>query len=281
MLSYQHLYHAGNFADVHKHVALVGLLRALQSKPAPLCYVDAHAGAGWYDLDRAEARKTAEADNGVYRLWESDDSPSPISDYRALLQHFNPGPALRFYPGSPALAAALLRDGDRAVLLERHPQEQALLRAWLKNDVKTDRRVAVHARDSYEGLPALVPPAVKRGLVLLDPSYEVKAEYDDIVDLLQKAHRRWSNAVYLLWYPLLPEGRHRHLLKRLLTGGLRKVLNAELCFPGRERGMYGSGLAIVNPPWQFEKPLAQAGEYLAQRLAGGDGEHTVEWLVGE
>lgn len=281
MLSYQHLYHAGNFADVHKHVALVGLLRALQTKPAPLCYVDAHAGAGLYDLERAEARKTAEADAGVCRFREAGDPPPLVGDYVALLKHFNAGPALRFYPGSPALAIALLRDDDRAVLLERHPQEQASLRAWLKNDFKNDRRVAVHARDSYEGLPALVPPAVKRGLVLLDPSYEVKAEYDDIADLLQKAHGRWSNAVYLLWYPLLPEGRHRQLLKRLQNSGLRKMLNAELRFPGRERGMYGSGLVIVNPPWQFEKPLAQAGEYLAQRLAGGGGEHVVEWLVGE
>lgn len=281
MLSYRHLYHAGNFADVHKHVALAGLLRALQAKPAPLCYVDAHAGAGLYDLAQAEARKTAEADAGVYRLWQAGDLPPPVGDYVALLKHFNPGPALRFYPGSPALAAALLRDDDRAVLMERHPQEQALLRACFKTDFKNDRRVAVHARDSYEGLPALVPPAVKRGLVLLDPSYEVKAEYDGIVDLLQKAHRRWSNAVYLLWYPLLPEGRHRHLLKRLQTGGPRKILNAELRFPEREQGMYGSGLIVVNPPWQFENPLAQAGEYLAQRLAAGDGEHRVEWLVGE
>lgn len=277
MLSYQHLYHAGNFADVHKHIALLRLLRALQTKTSPMCYVDAHAGAGVYDLTRAEARKTAEADNGVYRLWQAGDRPPPVSDYIDLLKYFNSGSALESYPGSPALAGALLRGDDRATLMERHPQELVSLRGYFKND----RRVAVHARDSYEGLPALVPPAVKRGLVLLDPSYEVKTEYNDIVDLLQKAYRRWPTAVYLLWYPLLPESRHRQLSQRLQTGGLRKILNAELRFPETGRGMCGSGLVIVNPPWQFESELAQAGAFLAQRLAGGDGEHHIEWLAGE
>lgn len=277
MLSYQHLYHAGNFADVHKHIALVCVLRALQTKPAPLCYVDAHAGAGLYDLTSPAARKTAEADTGICRLWQTGDLPPTVDDYVTLLREFNSGPELRSYPGSPALAGALLRNDDRAILMELHPQELAALRNYFRND----RRIAIHARDSYEGLPALLPPLIKRGLVLLDPSYEVKAEYNDIIDLLQKAHRRWPNAVYLLWYPLLPEGRHRHLLQRLQTGGIRKILNAELCFPVRERGMYGSGLVIVNPPWQVDNELAQAGRFLTQRLAAGDGEHQIEWLVGE
>lgn len=277
MLSYQHLYHAGNFADVHKHVALVRLLRALQAKPAPLCYVDAHAGSGLYDLSSAEACKTGEAEAGVGELWNADDLPEAVRDYVALLRDFNPGTGLRHYPGSPALAVALLRDDDRAVLMELHPREHATVRDRFKGD----RRIAIHMRDSYEGLPALLPPPIKRGLVLLDPSYEIKSEYDDIVELLRKAHRRWENAVYLLWYPLLPEGRHRHLLKQLQSGRVRKILNSELRFSPRERGMHGSGLVIVNPPWQLDEELAQAGEYLAQRLAGGDGEHVIDWLVGE
>lgn len=277
MLSYLHSYHAGNFADVHKHVALLSLLRALQVKPAALCYVDAHAGSGIYDLGGAVARKTAEADSGVRRLWRVRDLPQAVADYVALVRNFNQDPELRTYPGSPALAAAALRGDDRAVLMELHPQELAALR----DNFKGDPRIAIHARNCYEGLPALLPPAVKRGLVLLDPSYEVKAEYHDIVDLLQKAYRRWSNAVYLLWYPLLPEGRHGHLLKQLQNGGVRKILNSELRFPVCERGMHGSGLVVVNPPWRFENELQQTGEFLARQLVGGDGEHHIAWLVGE
>lgn len=277
MLSYQHSYHAGNFADVHKHVALVRLLRALQAKAAPLSYVDAHAGRGLYDLNSNEARKTGEADAGVCRLWQAGNAPPPVDDFVTLLRNFNNHPEPRCYPGSAALAGALLRNDDRAILMELHPQELAPLRAYFKGD----RRIAVHARDSYEGLPALTPPAIKRGLVLLDPSYEVKTEYHAVVDLLRAAHRRWPVAVYLLWYPLLPEGRHRQLLAQLQGSGLRKILNAELRFPPREHGMSGSGLVIVNPPWRFDNELAQAGEFLAQRLAGGDGEHTVEWLARE
>jgi 23S rRNA (adenine2030-N6)-methyltransferase len=277
VLSYQHQYHAGNFADVHKHIALVALLRALQAKPAPLCYVDAHAGSGVYDLDSAEARKTGEADAGVCRLWQTGDLPETVNGYVAILRDLNTGSGLRRYPGSPALAAALLRDNDRAILMELHPRELEALRGCFKGD----RRIAIHMRDSYEGLPALLPPPVKRGLVLLDPSYEIKSEYDDIAGLLQKAHRRWGNAVYLLWYPLLPEGRHRHLLKRMHDSGMHKILRSELRFPPREHGMYGSGLVIVNPPWRFDNELARAGEFLAQRLAGCDGEHAIDWLVGE
>lgn len=205
MLSYQHGYHAGNAADVHKHIALVLLLARLQQKAAPLCYVDTHAGRGIYDLTSPEAQKTREAESGILRLaravaadsaptsmrasTSSSDStsssastsssvsdsvpasvPPAVSEYLKLVRSFNVGSTLRHYPGSAALARAGLRDGDRAILLERHPQEVAAL----KRALARDGRISVHARDCYEGLPALLPPPIRRGLVLVDPSYEIK-----------------------------------------------------------------------------------------------------------
>jgi 23S rRNA (adenine2030-N6)-methyltransferase len=277
VLSYQHTYHAGNFADVHKHVVLLRLLHALQAKPAPLCYVDGHAGCGLYDLRSDKARKTAEYVAGVQKLWHAKNLPPVLSDYIACLRDFNGSAELTTYPGSPALVGAQLRESDRAVLLELHPKESRALREHFKGN----RRIAVHLRDSYEGLPALLPPAIPRGLVLLDPSYEVKTEYGGIVKLLQAAHRRWPTAVYLLWYPLLREARHRFLLKEMQRSGIRNVLHSQLIFDSITSGIYGSGLLIVSPPWQSEADIKEAGNQLAKLLVDGNGEHSLKWLIPE
>jgi 23S rRNA (adenine2030-N6)-methyltransferase len=177
MLSYQHVYHAGNPADVHKHLALVMLLRRLRQKEEPFSFIDTHAGRGLYDLESAEARKTREAETGVLRLALTDDAPDSVRDYLSLLSARNRQGPIRFYPGSAAIAHAMLRDEDRAILLELHPQEAAALRQF----VRLDRRFSLHVRDCYEALPALLPPPIRRGLVLIDPSYEMKGEYEDIV----------------------------------------------------------------------------------------------------
>lgn len=277
MLSYQHAYHAGNFADVHKHVVLLRLLRGLQVKPSPLCYVDAHAGCGLYDLRSDKAQKTAEFVAGVQKLWRVKNLPPVLSDYIACLRDFNGSAELNTYPGSPALVGAQLRDNDRAVLLELHPKESRALREHFRGN----KRIAIHARNCYEGLPALLPPGIPRGLVLLDPSYEVKTEYDGIVKLLQSAQRRWPTAVYLLWYPLLREARHRHLLKQVQISGIRNVLHSQLIFNSVTSGMVGSGLLIVSPPWQCEMEIKESGDHLAKLLGDGNGEHSLKWLIPE
>jgi 23S rRNA (adenine2030-N6)-methyltransferase len=201
MLSYRHAYHAGNHADVLKHLVLVHVLNALQRKPAAICYIDTHAGAGSYDLRAAEAEKLGEHRQGVARLWGATAAPFEVTRYLAAIRALNAKrPAeLRFYPGSPALAIALLRPADRCVLIERHPTDHALL-ARRYGDAAN---VRVELGDGFELLKGFVPPHEKRGVVFLDPSYELKHEYREVVDCVSDAHRRWATGTYLVWYPLL------------------------------------------------------------------------------
>src|SRR6185312_10899565 len=181
-MNYRHAYHAGNFADVLKHTVLLALLESLQAKATPFCYYDTHAGSGSYALDGVEAGKTHEYLGGIDRVLDGADRTTP----------------LRVYPGSPLLAARLLRPGDQAQLCELHPEEAARLRALLAHDP----RLHVHQRDGYAALKALLPPAQKRGMVLIDPPYELQeAEYAVIVKALKTALQRWPNGIYAVWYP--------------------------------------------------------------------------------
>ncbi len=281
MLSYQHEYHAGNFADVHKHLCLRLLFESLLKKDKPFCYIDCHAGAGIYDLESAHARKTAECEQGIGRLWGNGEAASlaGVGAYLGAVAALNPDGQLRRYPGSPALASQWLREQDRALFMELHPAAQAALKKHFRNDP----RVSVHTRDCYEGLPALVPPAIRRGLVLLDPSYEVKDEYTSIVALTVAAHRRWHTGIYVIWYPLLHAARHLELQRALEASGLHNILLTELALgeAGETSGMYGSGLAIVNPPWQVDAQLAELVPRVAQALAPGRGHAQLRWLARE
>jgi len=278
VLSYLHSYHAGNFADVHKHLALVLLLRRLQEKDTPLCYVDSHAGRGLYDLAGAEAQKTREADAGILRLCAAPNPPDTVRDYLDLVASFNDGDAVRNYPGSAALAQGMLREQDRAMLLELHPREFPALGRFIGRD----RRIAIHARDCYEGLPALVPPAIRRGLVLIDPSYEIKREYNEAGTLLCKTLDRWGNAVYLLWYPLLAAGRHRFLLNELAKCSPPRMLCSELKIDSGTDALLGSGLVIVNTPWQFETRLRDAMAFVRHVLdPSGKAGHTLRWMTDQ
>jgi 23S rRNA (adenine2030-N6)-methyltransferase len=276
VLSYQHSYHAGNFADVHKHLALVILLRRLLQKDTPLCYVDSHAGRGAYDLTGTEARKTGEAENGILRLSDAAEMPPAVSDYLALVRSFNHGNGIETYPGSAAIAQTLLREQDRAVLLELHPQELPALRRCIGRD----RRIAIHARDCHEGLPALLPPPIRRGLVLIDPSYELKNEFRDVASLVSRSLDRWANAVYLVWYPLLAAGQHRLLLDALAERAPPAMLNSEWQLDPRANGMRGSGLVVINTPWQSDLLLADAVGFVRGTLDPHDkGSHTLAWLT--
>ena len=277
MLSYQHAYHAGNPADVHKHVALVMLLARLRQKPAPFCFVDSHAGRGIYDLAGGEAQKTGEAAQGIVKLRQARiDSPA-VREYLELVATARDPSSttdsrLRWYPGSAALAAAMLRDDDRGIFLEKHPRELEALRKVLGRD----RRIAIHDRDTFEGLPALLPPPIRRGLVLVDPSYEEKDEYRRIAALVANAFSRWSNGIFVVWYPLLPDGRERVLERELGEQALPKTIVSRFRFSTTAVGLQGSGLVVVNAPWRFAAELDEAMTAVIAAICPDAGRHEIQ-----
>jgi 23S rRNA (adenine2030-N6)-methyltransferase len=279
MLSYRHGFHAGNAGDVLKHAALAAVLSLLTRKDKPLCYLESHAGAGRYDLADARARKTSEHRAGIGRLWDRDDAPAVLEPYLRAVHAENPDGVLRRYPGSPAVAAALLRPDDRLVLMELNANDGETLRAAFRDD----RRVAVHRRDGYEGLLALVPPRERRGLALLDPSYEVESDYADVVTTVAAAHARWPGGCYAIWYPLLERPLSRRLERALVGTGLRRILCSELRLDARDGpGMKGAGMLWVGPPYTLDAALREMLPWLARTLAAdGAGVHRLEWLVGE
>jgi 23S rRNA (adenine2030-N6)-methyltransferase len=265
-MNYRHAYHAGNFADVLKHCVLISLLEALQAKPKPLCYVDTHAGAGVYDLAGEAARRTAEADRGIARLAALRGRDALLDRYLALVDAEGPGR----YPGSPRLAARLLRDGDTAHLCELHPDEARALRGLFRDDP----RMHVHERDGYAALKALLPPEPRRGLVLVDPPYEEQTdEFARIQAALATALQRWPNGVYAVWYPV-KLGRDVQPFRRWLGGcAARDVLDIELLVqpdtvPQR---LNGAAVAVLNPPWRLDTRLHPVLPLLARALAAGPG----------
>lgn len=280
MLSYRHSFHAGNFADVMKHVALVALLRHMIRKESPFCYIDTHAGAGSYDLRGEHAQKTAESELGVGRILAATDAPAPVARYLEIVRGFNESARTTRYPGSPWFAAQLMRKSDRLMLCELHGNDFPQLRQLFKSD----RRVHCYAEDGYRFSTGLVPPTERRGLILIDPSYELKTEYATAIATLGKLHRRFATGVYALWYPLLAE-RNSAMLKRSVDRlGIRDVLNLQLFVADRNRqaGMYGCGMIIVNSPWTLRNDMDLALPYLADRLGrDGKGEFRIEVWASE
>jgi len=276
MLSYRHGYHAGNWADVHKHVALWLLVDHLRAKDRPFCVVDVFAGDGMYDLGSEEARKNAEFEGGIGRIWRRTDAPGGVAGYLDIVCGCN-AQTLSAYPGSPAIVRAMLRDGDRLIADELHPAGHARLKAWARGDA----RIAIHRRDGLEFLGAAVPPAVRRGLVLVDPSYEVKAEYETVPAAVARAVRKWPTGNYMVWYPVLREGRHRALVAALTALAVDDWLVSELAPPEPPaKGMLGSGLAVLNPPWKFDERLDEAASWLAAAVwPDGPGRHDLRHSV--
>jgi len=279
MLSYQHEYHAGNHADVLKHAVFVRVLLALLQKDKPLRVFDAHAGSGLYDLGSREARRHAEHEGGIAKVLAAAAPPPALAAYLEAVRACNGGTGLRCYPGSPWLARSLLRPADQLVLMELHPRAIEALR----HRYGRDPQVHVHARDCFEGLPALLPPPERRGLVLIDPPYEVKDDYARVVDLLAACHRRWPAGTYLLWYPLLRGQRGERLPARVAAQGIRRIYRLELEVEGRGfAGMRGSGLLAVNPPYGLDAELEVLADWLWRVLAAaGRGGARAGWLVPE
>ena len=260
MLSYQHGYHAGNLADVHKHALLATVLDYLTRKDKPLSYIETHAGRGLYDLASAEAAKTGEAAQGISKAagWFAPDHP-----YARALAATRAAHGPQAYPGSPLVAAQLLRPIDSLHFNELHPREHTELTAAL---APFDARVA--RRDGWEAALAHCPPTPRRGVLLADPSYEVKAEYDQAARVMAQLHRKWNVGVLMLWYPILADARHRPMT-RALAAAIPGVTLHEVRFPPARdgHGMVGSGLAVVNAPWGFDAAAAA----LTRAFAGPSG----------
>lgn len=280
MLSYQHAYHAGGIADIHKHVALSVLLKQMAEKDKPFVVIDLYAGHGTYNLTSPEAQKTNESAGGVGRLWghRGGDLPSGIAAFLKHVESANPDDRLAHYPGSPAIARANLRPDDRLILNELHPTALTDLKRWTARDA----RIAIHSRDAMEALVALTPPAIRRGIVVVDPSYEIKTEYAEIPDALKRAARKWAQGIYFVWYPILSEARHLTLTSSMETGFDADVLCCELMFDTRKAAqdmarLRGTGLAIVNPPWRFDEQMHDIGAWMAKKLTPS-GRHNVRWL---
>lgn len=249
MLSYQHGYHAGNLADLHKHALLAWVLDYMASKDKPVSYIETHAGRGLYRLDSYEARKTGEAMQGILRLEHAFD---PTHPYRRTLDQVRATHGMATYPGSPLIAAHLLRQSDRMTLAELHPQEHAALRAVLGN------RARIEKQDGFALAQAICPPEPRRGLVMIDPSYEVKSDYETLPDWLFKLHRKWNVGVIVLWYPVLEAGAQAGMIDRIRTP-VPEVQVFEQRFPPMREGhrMIGTGLVVINAPWGMAAEAAR------------------------
>jgi 23S rRNA (adenine2030-N6)-methyltransferase len=278
-LSYRHLFHAGNFADVFKHALLTRLLLALNAKDTPWCYLDTHAGTGRYDLRHPWAQKAREYENGIGHLWTRRDIPADLKPYLATVHAENPDGALRFYPGSPLLAHRLARGNDRIVLTELNPADFAELKSALAGA----RHTALHLLDGYQALGAFLPPQERRGLVLLDSSFDRAREFNRIAKALKQAHARWPTGIYAVWYPLMEAPAMRGFARDVTATGVRKILRLELDIASAGAGtITGCGLLVVNPPWHFDAEARALLDWLWRALSpSGGGGARVEWLVPE
>lgn len=268
MLGYRHAFHAGNHADVLKHCVLVCLLRHLALKDKAFWVIDTHAGAGAYGLDAGYATKNAEFAQGIGRLLAAPGLPAAVADYVDLVRAMNPPGRLNFYPGSPYLAARLLRPQDRLRLFELHPADVDLLGKTFAND----RRIIVSRGDGFAALKALLPPPPRRALVLIDPSYEDKADYGRVVEALKDGLRRFPTGVYAIWYPHLARPEARRLPERLRALQGVAWLDADLSVrkTAAGTGMSGSGMFVVNPPWTLAASLRESLPVLKSLLALDD-----------
>jgi 23S rRNA (adenine2030-N6)-methyltransferase len=280
MLSYQHGFHAGNIADVLKHAVLCQVIEYLLQKNKPFYFHDTHAGRGLYDLTHPVAQKTGEYRDGIARIWNRRDYPTALLPYIRTLQDFNAGTGLRMYAGSSLLAQRMMTGADRLAANELHPQEFQALR----DNAQGLRNLRVSQQDGYAALKAALPPQEKRGLVLIDPSYELLADDVAVVNAVREALKRFSTGIYLVWYPVVEPARARKMVRALSALSKEKVLQLE--FFARDPiagsgGMAGSGMLVINPPWQLDILMQEALPWLVKQLAPDTGSSRVEWLAGK
>jgi 23S rRNA (adenine2030-N6)-methyltransferase len=278
-MNYRHAYHAGGFADVVKHIVLSLVITHLRQKPAAFRILDTHAGAGLYDLTSPEAQRTGEAETGIRALMAATLT-APVQDllrpYFEAIASLNPHGGLKTYPGSPALAAALMRPVDRLIACEMEPTAAAALTRTFARD----RRAKAIAIDGWTALSAYLPPKERRGAVLIDPPFEDPHEFPRLADALVAARRKWADGVYLAWYPLKNKDASDAFARRVVRAGIPSVLRAELTVAphaAAER-LAGTGLLIVNPPWRLDEQLRLLLPVLAEVFGHAQGASRINWL---
>ena len=279
-MNYRHAYHAGNHADVLKHLVLSRLLALLAKKDAPYAYLDSHAGIGLYDLRGDQASRTGEWLEGIQRVWQADDVPALFDDYLGVIRALNPDGQLRYYPGSPEVARELSREQDRLQLNEKHPEDGQLLKA----NMKYDRRVAVHLGEGWHVPRALLPTAQKRAVLLIDPPFEQADELQRCAQAMKESIARMRQAVVAIWYPIKDQRQLKRFYQDLQGTGAPKLLRVELLVHAADNadvGLNGSGLVIANPPWGLEDELRSVLPWLGQNLGQTQGGWKLDWLIEE
>lgn len=276
MLSYRHAFHVGNHADVLKHTVLLQVLKHAAQKDKPFWYIDTHAGAGSYALDKGYATQNAEFSGGIGQLWDVKGLPLAVADYIALVRSFNPDQSLRHYPGSPILAYSAMRPDDRLRLFELHPNDYKLLNQSFKSLGlgPGNRKVMTEAQDGFAGIKALLPPPQRRAVILIDPPYEEKKDYQRVVEMLKDSLVRFATGTYIIWYPLLQRPEPQQMVDKLKKLPLKNWLHVSLTVhtPSIDGfGMHGSGLFIVNPPYTLPQLLAETMPILLEKLGMDEG----------
>ena len=280
-MNYRHAFHAGNFADVMKHIILTRLIEYLKLKPGAFRVIDTHAGLGRYSLTGDEARRSPEWLDGIGKLLKAELKPAVktlLQPYLDVIAAENPNGTLARYPGSPLIARKLFRPQDRLSALELHPKDARELGKLFEGDIQA----RITALDGWLALNAYVPPKEKRGLVLVDPPFEEPDEFIRIVDGFAQAHRKWATGMYALWYPLKEPREANAFVADLKRTGIPKILRAELLVDPPVAGrLYGSGMILVNPPFTLEAELRQILPALAHILGRTGGNHRLDWIAGE
>jgi len=280
LLSYRHAFHAGNFADVLKHSVLTNVLEYMTRKDKGYTYIDSHSGAGMYQLTEEYAQKTGEYKQGIAKLINNKDVPEALDEYISLIQSFNEKESeLNLYPGSPAVAKEFSRRQDSAHLFELHSTDIQHLtqfcERWNKSHVKQS--------DGYEGILSLVPPPSRRGVVLIDPPYELKEDYPKAVKTIINAYKKFATGTYILWYPVVKRELVEQMKTTFVNSNVKNVLQVEFCLhkDTDEYGMTGTGLFIVNPPWLLTQQLEEILPYLKDKLGQAETKYTLEQIIAE
>lgn len=266
MLSYRHAFHAGNHADVLKHFVEIELLNYLGQKDKPYWYIDTHAGAGAYSLQEGYAAQNAEYESGIARLWQRDDLPEALQPYIDLIKSMNPDGTLRYYPGSPWCAEKTMPAQDKLRLFELHPTDAQLLQGNFEGQ---GRRVQIQQANGFDGIKAILPPPPRRALVLIDPPYEDKRDYQHVITALKEGLKRFATGVYAVWYPCLQRQEAKELPQNLKKLPAKNWLHVALHVQGPSAdgfGMHGSGMFILNAPWTLPNTLKEVMPYLVKQL---------------
>lgn len=278
MLSYRHSFHAGNFADILKHIVVVEILLHLRKKEKPFEYIDTHAGAGLFDLQSEDADKLKEYESGIGNL-KIEDWPE-LASYFEVINAYNKSKSLRYYPGSPLLAMHFLRRQDKAWLYELHPQDIELL--W--NNTRKKGRVKVTFDDGFIGLLSLLPPQSRRCLILIDPSYEIKSDYEQVFTTVNKAYQKFATGIYAIWHPVVNRHKIKQLERKFINSGIKDIQRFEfgLSADSDELGMTSAGMLVINPPWGLFDKMSGLLPKLVRTLAvDDDAFFKCDVLVGE